>query len=81
MSVLAILIPLAIAFVLEMATLLSLESLIDRALFEGSLATCHLLLLTRHATWHLLAWHLLVLLLLLVGEGHLLLGLLLGVAD
>jgi len=82
MSVLTIFIPLTIALVLKMTTFLSLKSLIDRALFKGSLASCHLLLLlllTWH-TWHLLAGHLLVLLLL--GEGHLLLRLLLlGVAD
>jgi len=75
MGILAILIPLTVAFVFKVATLLSLESLIDLALFER-LATWDLLL-AGHA-WHwLLAGHLL---LVLLGHGHLL-WLLLRVAN
>lgn len=80
MSILTVFIPLAIALVLEMATFLSLEPLIDASLFEGSLTTG--LLTTGHASHLLLLGHLSHLLLnvlLVLGQGHLLLRLLLGV--
>ena len=48
-SILAVLVPLAEAFVLEVATLLSLEALVDRTILDGSIG-----LLLHHLLW--LSW-------------------------